>query len=93
MTTLDKLKKIIQKAVPEIKDYYRSGSYKLYDENFKEVDGAFDREIRLADALLAINQKEWGGVSIRPLTIWNLEKNNLDDQDQETLDFLYKLLK
>jgi len=63
-----------------------------------------DQHIRLADVLLAIKQKEDGltpvilgdifwGEEGRMDTTWNLHKDDLNEQSEETINFIVELLK
>lgn len=126
MTTLEKLRKIIIKEIPEIDGWTKEQS-KLQDlSNYfyeaghkealratnkacEELGNKIGRPIRLSDILncsgkknvgnhLAINEQSsfwfFNGHSLEPTKYkWNLEKDNLNDQSQETIDFLYYIFK
>ncbi len=97
---LIKLKKIIQKAVPNIQS--RNTSV-MIPEPFGGIINYRDDTIRLADVLIVIKKhfrnkgkdyNYWNKGVIVLLGnggLWNLKKDNLDDQDKSTLNFLYDL--
>jgi hypothetical protein len=72
----------------------------FYPKQFNEVAQVLDRPIRLADVLLAIGSKyavDGAGEIYRSgyLTgdsVWNLRADDLEQQSEETISFLYELL-
>ena len=87
MNDLEKLTKIIQEAVPEIKDNLKQ-CYKCKEETYE------DRPITLEDVLVASNKKHNTGASMKwdgILGTWQLNKP-LSEQTPETINFLLETL-
>ncbi len=106
---IQKLKKVIIKANPEMRIYYNRCMDCGYGFEYckckpKKTEWYRDREIRLADVLLAIQGSGNGFIGITDggvffheddgllNGIWNLKDNNLDNQSDELYKFLNKLL-
>jgi len=51
------------------------------------------REIRLADMLITLEGKVRNESALVLIAMWNLLKDSLQDQSEETIDFIYDLLK
>lgn len=67
-------------------------------ENFKDGEEEIKiigREIRLADVINALpfEGREWWGQMSSVVEYWNLKQDNLELQSEETILFLYNLLK
>lgn len=61
-------------------------------DDMKEDVEILGRPIRLADVLLT-GADGFGAKNVLDLTIyWNLRKDSLEDQSEETIDFIYQLL-
>ena len=100
---IQKLKKVIQEANPEI--CVKFGDRTEIGTIYNGIKPSC-RPIRLADVLLAIKQSGdeygygvfengniyWNKENNRTKTTWNLKDNNLDNQSDECKEFLIKLL-
>lgn len=103
------LKEVIQKSNPEIRTYENRCMTCGYGFDYckcnpKKTEWYQDREIRLADVLLALKELEPShfqeaikdliiGKDIgRKIMVWDLKDNNFDNQSDECKKFLIKLL-
>jgi len=107
---IDKLREIIVEANPKIRTYENRCMTCGYGFEYckckpKRIEWYIDREIRLADVLLAIGNKSVGVDATGEIVIvkryddrrelvttWNFADNNLDNQSDECKEFLIKLL-
>jgi hypothetical protein len=80
----EKLKEAIQQANPEI--------IAIHECDCPSREDVPGRPIRLADVLLVGEDQLWAKNVLDLITLWNLKDDNLDNQSEETKQFLINLL-
>ncbi len=93
-----KLQKIREKCIEaNPKDsWLEYGQEVVEDTNGNFIASSRPRPIRLADVLLAIRKfvEENGEPQDKLIySLWNPKDNNLENQSEETIEFIYRLLK
>jgi hypothetical protein len=88
MTTLKSLTTKIKKVIPEIENYYNSGTTKFLGEDFKNIEDAFDRDITLEDILICLKGNKRLGNYDLIKGYFNFHYNEADEQ---TVLFPFKL--
>lgn len=87
------------KTNDKISVYMDSGEFRPMIGIKKNKIKILGRPIRLADILLCINLSTYFDYSVSNvytneislLKVWNLQDNTLEEQDDETIDFIYRL--